>query len=383
MPKWIHDRAMELKKEMKDTYGPEKAEQVAFAVATQQSHKLGKSPKTFVSKQTGKREPFGTAEGREVAKAKFNKPRSEYKKTAADVMFTSMMEELEKIAVRWKDALRTGEIGAAARSRLRQVGLLDYGREGAGLARGNAELARKMNVPIEEVKGFKQDLKELGLITMEARAKNTPESKALAKQRLAEFQWNQQLRDATSRGGLASVHYPMRGGVVVTNKKGKVLTSGLSPENQEQIKALSIRHELDELRIRNKMGKRKKYLPVSPPKNFYERVVAKNLSPDDRVNLINKIVEKSPDKWKDKMRNIPLPATPKKGYFLRGNHSSPEVILRESQNVATLSPEVAHRMKTHRVGEEYTMGPLGFEYGKSSKPEARKAILESFRKGEI
>lgn len=74
MPKWIHDRAMSLKKDMKETYGPEKAEQVAFAVATQQSHRLGKSPKKY-----------GTSEGKTVARAKFDRPRKEYKKTAGEI----------------------------------------------------------------------------------------------------------------------------------------------------------------------------------------------------------------------------------------------------------------------------------------------------------
>ena len=73
MPAWIHDRAMKLKKQMEDTYPPEKAKQVAFAIATQQAHKTGKSPKTF-----------GTSEGRSEAMAKFDKPKSEYKKTAMD-----------------------------------------------------------------------------------------------------------------------------------------------------------------------------------------------------------------------------------------------------------------------------------------------------------
>ena len=88
MPKWIHDRAMSMKKDMEKTYGPEKAEQVAFAVATQQAHRLGKSPKTFTSKVTGKKEPFGTPEGRHIAKAKFDKPKSEYQKTAEEAMDT-------------------------------------------------------------------------------------------------------------------------------------------------------------------------------------------------------------------------------------------------------------------------------------------------------
>ena len=59
-----------MKKDMEKTYGPEKAEQVAFAVATQQAHRLGKSPKTFKSKVTGKKERFGTIEGRKAAMSK-------------------------------------------------------------------------------------------------------------------------------------------------------------------------------------------------------------------------------------------------------------------------------------------------------------------------
>lgn len=97
MPAWIHDRAMSMKKDMEKTYGPEKAKQVAFAVATQQAHKVGKSPKTHVSKETGKKESFGTPEGRAEAKAKFDKPKSEYKKTASATMFDSFADELSKI----------------------------------------------------------------------------------------------------------------------------------------------------------------------------------------------------------------------------------------------------------------------------------------------
>jgi hypothetical protein len=89
---------MKLKKQMEDTYPPEKAKQVAFAVATQMAHKTGKSPKTFVSKQTGHKERFGTPEGRSEAKAKFDKPKSEYKKTASAIMFDGFADELQKIA---------------------------------------------------------------------------------------------------------------------------------------------------------------------------------------------------------------------------------------------------------------------------------------------
>ncbi len=82
--------------EMQDQYGDEKGKQVAFAVATQMSHRLGKSPKTFKSEVTGHRERFGTSEARTEAKKKFDKPLGEYRKTAA-LLSGSMRHELEEI----------------------------------------------------------------------------------------------------------------------------------------------------------------------------------------------------------------------------------------------------------------------------------------------
>jgi len=111
MPAWIHDRAMKLKKQMEDTYPPEKAKQVAFAVATQQAHKTGKSPKTF-----------GTSEGRAEAKAKFDKPKSEYKKTASAITFDGFADEMQKIAAaKWR-AIATGA-DSALKQRLIDAGL--------------------------------------------------------------------------------------------------------------------------------------------------------------------------------------------------------------------------------------------------------------------
>lgn len=106
MPAWIHDRAMSMKKDMEETYGPEKAKQVAFAVATQQAHRLGKSPKTFKSKVTGEKERFGTPEGRAVAKAKFDKPKREYQKTAAE---TSLETNEPSVAGAMPDGTSAGQ----------------------------------------------------------------------------------------------------------------------------------------------------------------------------------------------------------------------------------------------------------------------------------
>jgi hypothetical protein len=65
MPQWIHDRAEHIRAK-----NPEMAESTAFAIATQQSHALGKSPKNY-----------GTTEGREEAKKKYTTPEDD-KKTA-------------------------------------------------------------------------------------------------------------------------------------------------------------------------------------------------------------------------------------------------------------------------------------------------------------
>lgn len=83
MPRWIELRAERLKPDLQKQYGKKKGEQVAFALATQMSHRLGKSPKTFKSKVTGKKESFGTPEARREAKLKYDQPRKEYRKTAA------------------------------------------------------------------------------------------------------------------------------------------------------------------------------------------------------------------------------------------------------------------------------------------------------------
>lgn len=66
MPAWIHERAKHILAK-----NPDMDKSTAFAIATQQSHKLGKSPKGY-----------GTAQGKKDARAKYDKPRKEYKKGA-------------------------------------------------------------------------------------------------------------------------------------------------------------------------------------------------------------------------------------------------------------------------------------------------------------
>lgn len=74
--KWIHNRAHGImdkrKSDLMDRYGEEKGKQIAYALATQQAHKVGKSPKGF-----------RTTQGVHQAKSKLDKPVKEYQKTAA------------------------------------------------------------------------------------------------------------------------------------------------------------------------------------------------------------------------------------------------------------------------------------------------------------
>ena len=62
MPAWIHNRAEHLLAK-----NPSMDKSKAFAIATQQSHKMGKSPKGY-----------GTKAGKKDARVKYNKPRKEY-----------------------------------------------------------------------------------------------------------------------------------------------------------------------------------------------------------------------------------------------------------------------------------------------------------------
>jgi hypothetical protein len=65
MPEWIHERAKHILAK-----NPDMPKRIAFASATQQSHAVGKTPKGY-----------GTAAGKRVAKAKFDKPKKQYVKT--------------------------------------------------------------------------------------------------------------------------------------------------------------------------------------------------------------------------------------------------------------------------------------------------------------
>jgi len=63
MPQWIHDRARHIQAK-----NPSMPEGEAFAIATQQAHSVGKSPKGY-----------GTPQGRHEAKQKYDSPKDDTK----------------------------------------------------------------------------------------------------------------------------------------------------------------------------------------------------------------------------------------------------------------------------------------------------------------
>lgn len=70
--KWIKRRAKEIAKETIEEYGKEKGERVAYALATEQAHKLGITPPSY-----------GNPISKQLAKRKYKKPVQEYQKKAA------------------------------------------------------------------------------------------------------------------------------------------------------------------------------------------------------------------------------------------------------------------------------------------------------------
>ncbi len=104
MPEWIHDRAQRLR-----ASNPDMSESEAWAISTQQSHALGKTPKSY-----------GTSEGRERARAKYKTPNDDQKTAEGGLvaihglgaMLTGFADEVEKIAI--FGGLAAGPLGHVA-----------------------------------------------------------------------------------------------------------------------------------------------------------------------------------------------------------------------------------------------------------------------------
>lgn len=79
MPHWIHNRAEHILAK-----NPSMSKSTAFAIATQQSHSMGKSPKGY-----------GTSEGKDAAKAKYSNPKDYKKRSNPGNLESKKMAALE------------------------------------------------------------------------------------------------------------------------------------------------------------------------------------------------------------------------------------------------------------------------------------------------
>lgn len=124
--KWIHDRAHRIleKGDLQETYGADRAKQVAYALANQQAHKLGKTPK----KGAGPRGVYGTAEGKKQAKVKYSKPEADYRKTAG--LSQSVKKILHKIFQYWDGEEKTANLSGRD-NRTPFVGQTQFPTEGS------------------------------------------------------------------------------------------------------------------------------------------------------------------------------------------------------------------------------------------------------------
>jgi len=82
--KWVHDRAHRIMAE------GDVPKHIAYALATQQGHKVDKTPKDFK-----------TEKGMREAKQKYNAPKSEYRKTAMLAAFFDELDQMEKDGMGW------------------------------------------------------------------------------------------------------------------------------------------------------------------------------------------------------------------------------------------------------------------------------------------
>jgi len=97
MPKWIHDRADHIRSK-----NPDMPKSEAFAIATQQSHALNKSPKNY-----------GTTQGKHTAKNKYKTPGDDVK-TASFLAFSDELKKIAEGGTFWGGAKH--DLGAAAGS---------------------------------------------------------------------------------------------------------------------------------------------------------------------------------------------------------------------------------------------------------------------------
>lgn len=278
-------------------------------------------------------------------------------------------DEMQKIAVRWKEVMRAGGVDAGDVSRLRGSGLLDYGKEISGLERGTQRMADQLGVHQQEFKPRSLVRQAWSAIRGDKGAKQD-----LIDQGSALFQ-----------GGLGGGYVANPGSNTVTFAPSvSPLLKGLKGQARQGADALAKRHEIDEIRAALKEQPTRRFIPGRTPTSLSDKFLSKQKDLNRWVS--DKIYAHVPKENAEAGRALeelmsPQPVDPNK--LMGGIHFSPSVLTRESTNVATLPPEVKKSLTPFRRGEQETLGPYGFQYGQSVTPQQRKSMISAFRRREI
>lgn len=275
--------------------------------------------------------------------------------------FASFSDELVKIsAPRWKQLLRAGELGAKEVKRLTGSGVLNYGKELAGLERGNIALQRHLGTPARTIRGalahgVKTSLKE-----------KTPQA-------LAENVF--QATRTPELGGLSAFFFGGRPSLVKSKTFFKA--PGSTKEVRRATDALTLRHELDEVRsglrqLKRGKGLQPKFRTYKRPETWSEHVVERRLGRQRRQirflkNQKNPVLRGAGEGMEQggELGGMGNPLKIPVGKVPAGIHNSPDVILRESQNVATMHPSVRWAMQPSRRGEQAALKTVGLRYGQA------------------
>lgn len=134
MPEWIHERAKHILAK-----NPSMPESEAWAVATQQSHSLGKSPKSY-----------GTKGGRETAKAKYDTPKDDKKAANPGNLESAKMAAFLKAA--------DGEFKLQGHTKFQELPIAIENRKGSvrsGVDKDGTPWRTVMKLPYGYIKGSK------------------------------------------------------------------------------------------------------------------------------------------------------------------------------------------------------------------------------------
>lgn len=218
------------------------------------------------------------------------------------------------MSAKWREQLRAGNINSADKKRLLDNGILNYSKEASGLEKGNAILSKKHGL-------FPKNLRQL------VNEDLVPAIKAgdrIATGRLLKVM--KSTMDNWSPAGM--IGETTETSFVLYSPYFNNITKNLAGEALRGMKALCIRHELNEILCAQKL----------------------------LLSGITHVV-----------------------YFCN-SHISPEVITKESYDISMLCPEVQNKMDGYRIFENHYLKVFGASYGKTIPKKITKRLIKEFTK---